>query len=98
MTFCETSQTNCLHSRGFVAASVPGRVDAYCQRGAFGEKLPCFYPNQAFHTEYGSQDTDFTSVNLNNLSIICKLNMEQSSSKSLEKIMKQLNVWQMCYQ
>lgn len=50
-----------------------------------GKICPVFILIKTFHTEYGSQDTDFTMLNLNNVSIICKLNMQLSSLKCLDK-------------
>lgn len=46
---------------------------------------PGFILIKTFLTEYGSQDTDFTALNLKNASIICKLNMQLSCLKYLDK-------------
>lgn len=46
---------------------------------------PGFILIKTFLTEHGSQDTDFTVLNLKNVSIICKLNMQLGCLKCLDK-------------
>lgn len=50
-----------------------------------GKNCPFFILIKTFHTEYGPQDTDFTMLNLNNVSIICKLNVQLNTVKCLDK-------------
>lgn len=46
---------------------------------------PSFILVKAFLTEYGSQNTNFTVLNVKNVSIICKLNVQLRCLKCLDK-------------
>lgn len=68
--------------------SLPGSQEGLMHTGrhvCVRKNSPGFILVKAFLTEYGSQDTDFTIPNLKNVSIICKLNVQLSCLKRLDK-------------
>lgn len=85
MTFSETSQNSCLHNRDSLAAWVPGSVDTHWQRCAGQEKWPWFYPYQKISHRIWLPRHWFTILNIKKFSIICKLNIQLSCLKCLDK-------------